>query len=93
MTLTRCLSAWTLLDAHPTAADYVNPFYIVPLESATDRTAVDQRSPVVLQFKWHTSSLAIWTAFYLRSLEASDSRVSQVFSIAIAAAATALTRE
>lgn len=47
---------------------------MVPLsgEGATDK------SPPVLQCKWHTSSLAIWSAFYLRSLESNDSRVSQV---------------
>lgn len=74
MTLTRCISAWTLLESHPQAADFLNPFYIVPFEGE----AYMDRSPVVLQFKWHTSSLAIWTAFYLRSLESNDSRVSQV---------------
>ncbi|KAF4317727.1 hypothetical protein G195_008436 [Phytophthora kernoviae 00238/432] len=69
-TVVRCTSAWTLLQAHPQASDFLNPFYMVPLrgDGSTDR------SPTVLQFKWHTSSLAIWTAFYLRSLESSDSR-------------------
>ncbi|GMF66092.1 unnamed protein product [Phytophthora lilii] len=69
-TVTRCTSAWTLLESHPQSADFRNPFYMVPLggDGSTDR------SPLVLQFKWHTSSLAIWTAFYLRSLESNDSR-------------------
>ncbi|KAL4093734.1 hypothetical protein PRIC1_011166 [Phytophthora ramorum] len=69
-TVTRCTSAWTLLESHPHAADFRNPFYMLPLsgDGSTDR------SPTVLQFKWHTSSLAIWTAFYLRSLESNDSR-------------------
>ncbi|GAB9472772.1 Myotubularin-like protein [Globisporangium polare] len=70
MTLTRCISAWTLLESHPQTTDFLNPFYIVPFEGE----AYTDRSPVVLQFKWHTSSLAIWTAFYLRSLESNDSR-------------------
>ncbi|KAG7399070.1 hypothetical protein PHYBOEH_009760 [Phytophthora boehmeriae] len=72
-TVVRCTSAWTLLQTHPQAADFLNPFYMVPLrgDGSTDR------SPTVLQFKWHTSSLAIWTAFYLRSLESNDSRVYQ----------------
>lgn len=74
MTLTRCISAWTLLESHPQAADFLNPFYIVPFEGE----GYTERSPIVLQFKWHTSSLAIWTAFYLRSLKSNDSRVSQV---------------
>ncbi|RLN98151.1 hypothetical protein BBJ28_00002451 [Nothophytophthora sp. Chile5] len=69
-TVTRCISAWTLLEAHPQSADFLNPFYMVPLHGDG---SID-RSPTVLQFKWHTSSLAIWTAFYLRSLESNDSR-------------------
>lgn len=73
-TVIRCTSAWTLLEAHPQAADFRNPFYMVPLRGE----ASSDRSPTVLQFKWHTSSLAIWTAFYLRSLESNDSRVYQV---------------
>ncbi|KAE8889742.1 hypothetical protein PF005_g7468 [Phytophthora fragariae] len=72
-TAIRCTSAWTLLEAHPQAADFRNPFYMVPLRGE----ASSDRSPTVLQFKWHTSSLAIWTAFYLRSLESNDSRVYQ----------------
>ncbi|EGZ04615.1 hypothetical protein PHYSODRAFT_535974 [Phytophthora sojae] len=52
------------------AGDFRNPFYMVPLRGE----ASSDRSPTVLQFKWHTSSLAIWTAFYLRALESNDSR-------------------
>lgn len=76
-TAMRCLSAWALLDMETSATDFQNPFYVVPIlgEGAVDR------SPAVLQFKWHTSSLAIWSAFYLRSLESNDSRVSQVPSL------------
>ncbi|KAG7386958.1 hypothetical protein PHYPSEUDO_014942 [Phytophthora pseudosyringae] len=69
-TVIRCTSAWTLLDSHPHAADFRNPFFMVPLsgEGSADK------SPAVLQCKWHTSSLAIWSSFYLRSLESNDSR-------------------
>ncbi|TYZ65137.1 hypothetical protein PybrP1_007453 [[Pythium] brassicae (nom. inval.)] len=70
MTLTRCISAWTLLAAHPQASDFVNPFFVLPFEG--DGHA--DRSPLVLQFKWHTSALAIWSSFYLRSLDAGDTR-------------------
>ncbi|CAH0479121.1 unnamed protein product [Peronospora belbahrii] len=72
-TVIRCTSAWTLIEAHPHFADFRNPFFMLPLsgEGSTDK------SPSVLQCKWHTSSLAIWSAFYLRSLESNDSRVYQ----------------
>ncbi|CAI5713101.1 unnamed protein product [Peronospora destructor] len=72
-TIIRCTSAWTLIEAHPDFANFQNSFFIVPLsgEGATDK------SPSVLQCKWHTSSLAIWSSFYLRSLESNDSRVYQ----------------
>jgi hypothetical protein len=42
--------------------------------SAVNAGSSPDRSPVVLQFKWHTSSLAIWSSFYLRSLESNESR-------------------
>ncbi|TMW67659.1 hypothetical protein Poli38472_011279 [Pythium oligandrum] len=71
MTITRCTSVWSLLAQHEQTGDFMNPFYIVPLEMSEGST---DRSPTVLQFKWHTSSLAIWSAFYLRSLESNDSR-------------------
>lgn len=70
MTITRCISAWTMLAGDEQASDFVNPFYIVPLDGDTK----SDRSPPVLQFKWHTSSLAIWSSFYLRSLESNESR-------------------
>ncbi|KAG1709450.1 hypothetical protein DVH05_020105 [Phytophthora capsici] len=69
-TAIRCTSAWTLLESHPQAADFRNPFFMAPMssEKSTDK------SPTILQCKWHTSSLAIWSSFYLRSLESNDSR-------------------
>ncbi|CAH0487263.1 unnamed protein product [Peronospora farinosa] len=72
-TIIRCTSAWTLIEAHPDFSNFQNPFFMVPLsdEESTDK------SPSVLQCKWHTSSLAIWSSFYLRSLESNDSRVYQ----------------
>jgi hypothetical protein len=76
-TLARCLTVWTLLASHPNAADFQNPFYVIPIAGNES----SDRSPSVLQFKWHTSSLAIWSSFYLRSLESNDSRVSQVLSM------------
>ncbi|KAF1787596.1 Myotubularin family [Phytophthora cactorum] len=69
-TVIRCTSAWTLLEAHPQAVDFRNPFFMVPLSGEGSK----EKSPTVLQCKWHTSSLAIWSSFYLRSLESNDSR-------------------
>ncbi|KAG6963338.1 hypothetical protein JG687_00006618 [Phytophthora cactorum] len=69
-TAIRCTSAWTLLEAHPQAVDFRNPFFMVPLSGEGSK----EKSPTVLQCKWHTSSLAIWSSFYLRSLESNDSR-------------------
>jgi hypothetical protein len=77
MTITRCISAWTLLAGNDQANDFLNPFYVVPLQGTSSSSPSD-RSPSVLQFKWHTSSLSIWSSFYLRSLESSESRVLQV---------------
>ncbi|OWZ17676.1 Myotubularin [Phytophthora megakarya] len=60
-----------LLDeVYSKRTDFRNPFFMVPLsgEGSMDK------SPTVLQCKWHTSSLAIWSSFYLRSLESNDSR-------------------
>lgn len=71
MTTTRCLSAWTLLSKHADAVDFTNPFYVVAMEGESS----SDRSPIVLQFKWHTSSLAIWEGFYLRTFETNESRV------------------
>lgn len=59
----------------------MNPFYNSPIGNCDGSSASSNssgggsdRSPAVLQFKWHTSSLAIWTGFYLRALESSDTR-------------------
>ncbi|DAZ92430.1 TPA: hypothetical protein N0F65_000214, partial [Lagenidium giganteum] len=70
MTIQRCISAWTLLKKHPQAADFVNPSFTRPVEGdgSTDR------SPFVLQYRWHISSLNFWRDFYLRSLNSNDAR-------------------
>lgn len=65
-----CTSAWTLLESHPDAVEFQNPFFVVPLTGHE----VTDKAPRVLQCKWHTSSLAIWSGFYLRSLASNESR-------------------
>ncbi|CAI5717052.1 unnamed protein product [Hyaloperonospora brassicae] len=67
----QCTTAWTLLEMHPQATDFRNPFFMVPLSGDDESTC---KSPSVLQCKWHTSSLTIWSAFYLRSLGSNHSR-------------------
>ncbi|KAI9916428.1 hypothetical protein PsorP6_017126 [Peronosclerospora sorghi] len=69
-TFLRCHSAWTVLESHRDAADFHNPFYVVPRNAA----GPSDKAPTVLECKWHTSSVAIWSSFYLRSLESNESR-------------------
>ncbi|TDH72007.1 hypothetical protein CCR75_001032 [Bremia lactucae] len=66
----RSSSAWTLLELHPDAVEFQNPFFIAPKSG----NEIIGKSPTVLQCKWHTSSLAIWSSFYLRSLDSNDLR-------------------
>ncbi|KAG9406972.1 hypothetical protein AC1031_001606 [Aphanomyces cochlioides] len=65
---TRCPSAWNLLEK---VGDIYNPFYIVPGDG------LNVKSPCVLRFRWHTSTMSIWSAFYLRSLEHREGVINQ----------------
>ncbi|KAF0720634.1 Aste57867_148 [Aphanomyces stellatus] len=64
----RCPSAWSLLEE---LSDIHNPFYIAP------ESGQHMKSPCVLRFRWHNSTLSIWSSFYLRSLEHHGGACSQ----------------
>ncbi|RLO05866.1 hypothetical protein DYB28_001673 [Aphanomyces astaci] len=65
-TYARCPSVWSDLNL----PDMANPFYIVPDDA-------DAKSPRVLRFRWHTSTLSIWPGLYLRSLESREAVCTQ----------------
>ncbi|RHY48247.1 hypothetical protein DYB38_010121 [Aphanomyces astaci] len=65
-TYARCPSVWSNLNL----PDMANPFYIVPDDA-------DAKSPRVLRFRWHTSTLSIWPGLYLRSLESREAVCTQ----------------
>ncbi|ETV99936.1 hypothetical protein, variant 1 [Aphanomyces invadans] len=67
----RCPSVWMRIGGN--LSDISNPFYIVPKDDD-----LSMQSPRVLRFRWHNSTLSIWPAFYLRSLDSREAVCTQV---------------